>query len=160
MIGCFEYPRFALLMYPFMCHEYKSFCISFISNKHKTKTKDWSEDKYFCKLVGLETKTRKNYLKSLQWVENKNVETKHKVFYLEKHTGADWLICFCLMADAYTTADVDYRWKGGDDQGIEIVSAEMAQFDLTGVKTRTKSQTNSKGETIERNRKSNTKTVL
>lgn len=46
---------------------------------------------------------------------------------------------------AYTTADVDYRWKGGDDQGIEIVSAEMAQFDLTGVKTRTKSQTNSKG---------------
>lgn len=55
-------------------------------------------------------------------------------------------MCFYLMADAYTTADVDYRWKGGDDQGIEIVSAEMAQFDLTGVKTRTKSQTNSKGE--------------
>ena len=51
--------------------------------------------------------------------------------------------------DAYTTADVDYRWKGGDDQGIEIVSAEMAQFDLLGVKTRTKSQTNSKGEKIE-----------
>ena len=50
------------------------------------------------------------------------------------------------MVDAYTTADVDYRWKGGDDQGIEIVSAEMAQFDLLGVKTRTKSQTNSKGD--------------
>lgn len=49
------------------------------------------------------------------------------------------------MADAYTTADVDYRWKGGDDQGIEIVSAEMAQFDLVGVSTRTKAQTNSKG---------------
>ncbi|CAH3187720.1 unnamed protein product [Porites evermanni] len=46
---------------------------------------------------------------------------------------------------AYTTADVDYRWKGGDDQGIEIVSAEMAQFDLVGVSTRTKAQTNSKG---------------
>ena len=58
-------------------------------------------------------------------------------------------IYFCLMADAYTTADVDYRWKGGDDQGIEIVSAEMAQFDLTGVKTRTKSQTNSKGDKVE-----------
>lgn len=56
----------------------------------------------------------------------------------------------CIFdADAYTTADVDYRWKGGDDQGIEIVSAEMAQFDLLGVKTRTKSQTNSKGEKIE-----------
>ena len=53
------------------------------------------------------------------------------------------------MADAYTTADVDYRWKGGDEQGIEIVSAEMAQFDLTGVKTRTKSQTNSKGDKVE-----------
>lgn len=49
------------------------------------------------------------------------------------------------MKDAYTTADVDYRWKGGDDQGIEIVSAEMAQFDLVGVNTRTKAQTNSKG---------------
>lgn len=46
---------------------------------------------------------------------------------------------------AYTTDDVDYRWKGGDDQGIEIVSAEMAQYDLMGIKTRTKSQTNSKG---------------
>ena len=52
---------------------------------------------------------------------------------------------FLVMTDAYTTADVDYRWKGGDDQGIEIVSAEMAQFDLVGVSTRTKAQTNSKG---------------
>lgn len=58
--------------------------------------------------------------------------------------------CFYFVADAYTTADVDYRWKGGDDQGIEIVSEEMAQFDLTGVKTRTKSQTNSKGENTEK----------
>lgn len=46
---------------------------------------------------------------------------------------------------AYTTADVDYRWKGGNDQGIEIVSKEMAQYDLLEVRTRTKSQTNSKG---------------
>ncbi|XP_068746962.1 gamma-aminobutyric acid receptor subunit beta-2-like [Montipora capricornis] len=46
---------------------------------------------------------------------------------------------------AYTTADVDYRWKGGNNQGIEIVTDEMAQFDLLDVKTRTKSQTNSKG---------------
>lgn len=46
---------------------------------------------------------------------------------------------------AYTTADVDYRWKGGDKQSVEIVSKEMAQFDLTDVKTYTKSQTNSKG---------------
>ena len=60
------------------------------------------------------------------------------------------------MADAYTTADVDYRWKGGDDQGIEIVSAEMAQFDLTGVKTRTKSQTNSKGDKEDQSKKSHT----
>ena len=51
-----------------------------------------------------------------------------------------------LILDAYTTADVDYRWKGGDKQSVEIVSKEMAQFDLTDVKTYTKSQTNSKGE--------------
>ena len=55
-----------------------------------------------------------------------------------------WMFLYS-MTDAYTTADVDYRWKGGDDQGIEIVSAEMAQFDLVGVSTRTKAQTNSKG---------------
>lgn len=53
---------------------------------------------------------------------------------------------FRLILDAYTTADVDYRWKGGDKQSVEIVSKEMAQFDLTDVKTYTKSQTNSKGE--------------
>lgn len=46
---------------------------------------------------------------------------------------------------AYTTDDVDYHWKGGKNQGIEIVSSEMAQYDLLDVETHTKSQTNSKG---------------
>lgn len=50
------------------------------------------------------------------------------------------------MTDAYTTDDVDYHWKGGNNQGIEIVSSEMAQYDLLDVETHTKSQTNSKGE--------------
>ncbi|KXJ15718.1 gamma-aminobutyric acid receptor alpha-like [Exaiptasia diaphana] len=42
---------------------------------------------------------------------------------------------------AHTTADVDYRWKGE----IEIVSKQMAQFDLLGISTETKDSTNSKG---------------
>ncbi|XP_078354682.1 gamma-aminobutyric acid receptor subunit beta-3-like [Oculina patagonica] len=46
---------------------------------------------------------------------------------------------------AHTTADVDYRWKGGKSQGVEIVSKEMAQFEFVGAKTTTKAQTNSKG---------------
>lgn len=46
---------------------------------------------------------------------------------------------------AHTTADVDYRWKGGKSQGVEIVSKEMAQFDFVGAKTTTKANTNSKG---------------
>ena len=51
--------------------------------------------------------------------------------------------------DAHTTADVDYRWKGGKSQGVEIVSKEMAQFDFVGAKTTTKANTNSKGKTIQ-----------
>ena len=47
--------------------------------------------------------------------------------------------------DAYTTADVDYRWKG-NSPGIEIVSSEMAQFDLVDIKKRTKASRNSKGK--------------
>ena len=50
--------------------------------------------------------------------------------------------------DAHTTADVDYRWKGGKSQGVEIVSKEMAQFDFVGAKTTTKANTNSKGTTL------------
>ncbi|XP_015753471.1 PREDICTED: gamma-aminobutyric acid receptor subunit beta-2-like [Acropora digitifera] len=46
---------------------------------------------------------------------------------------------------AHTTADVDYRWRGGKSQGIEIVSKEMAQFDFAGTRTTTKANTNSKG---------------
>ncbi|XP_058958901.2 gamma-aminobutyric acid receptor subunit alpha-3 [Pocillopora verrucosa] len=46
---------------------------------------------------------------------------------------------------AHTTADVDYRWKGGKSQGVEIVSKEMAQFEFVGAKTSTKANTNSKG---------------
>lgn len=48
--------------------------------------------------------------------------------------------------DAHTTADVDYRWKGGKSQGVEIVSKEMAQFEFVGAKTSTKANTNSKGK--------------
>ena len=53
-----------------------------------------------------------------------------------------------MFPDAYTTAEVDYGWKktkqnGG--KGIEIVSDEMAQFELTGVETTSKAATNSKG---------------
>ncbi|EDO43149.1 predicted protein, partial [Nematostella vectensis] len=46
---------------------------------------------------------------------------------------------------AHTRSDVDYTWKGGDDQGVEIVSKEMAQFEFIGANTYTKAQTNSKG---------------
>ena len=43
---------------------------------------------------------------------------------------------------------MDYRWKGGKSQGVEIVSKEMAQFDFVGAKTTTKANTNSKGTTL------------
>ena len=51
-----------------------------------------------------------------------------------------------LVSDAHTTDDVDYRWKGGKSQGVEIVSKEMAQFEFVGAKTSTKANTNSKGK--------------
>ena len=51
---------------------------------------------------------------------------------------------FCLI-DAHTVADVDYKWKGGDNKGVEIVSSEMAQFDLLEVKTLNDASINSKG---------------
>ena len=47
-------------------------------------------------------------------------------------------------------ADVDYKWKGG--KGVEIVSSQMAQFDLLRVVTENEASTNSKGrnkETVE-----------
>ena len=50
------------------------------------------------------------------------------------------------LSDAHTMADIDYHWKGGDSQAIEIVSKEMAQFNFTGVTTHTKSSKNSKGK--------------
>ena len=50
------------------------------------------------------------------------------------------------VSDAHTTEDVDYRWKGGKSQGVEIVSKEMAQFEFVGAKTSTKANTNSKGK--------------
>lgn len=52
--------------------------------------------------------------------------------------------CFSLI-DAHTVADVDYKWKGGDGKGVEIVSSEMAQFDLRQVKTLNDASINSKG---------------
>ena len=51
---------------------------------------------------------------------------------------------FCFI-DAHTVADVDYKWKGGDGKGVEIVSSEMAQFDLRQVKTVNDASINSKG---------------
>lgn len=44
-------------------------------------------------------------------------------------------------------ADVDYKWKGG--KGVEIVSSEMAQFDLLRVVTENEASTNSKGWNID-----------
>ena len=38
---------------------------------------------------------------------------------------------------------MDYKWKGG--KGVEIVSSEMAQFDLLRVVTENEASTNSKG---------------
>ena len=43
-------------------------------------------------------------------------------------------------------ADVDYKWKGG--KGVEIVSSQMAQFDLLEVVTENEASTNSKGWTL------------
>ena len=50
------------------------------------------------------------------------------------------------VSDAHTREDVDYRWKGGKSQGVEIFSKEMAQFEFVGAKTSTKANTNSKGK--------------
>jgi len=50
---------------------------------------------------------------------------------------------FAISTDAHTVADVDYKWKGG--KGVEIVSSEMAQFDLLRVVTENEASTNSKG---------------
>ena len=53
-----------------------------------------------------------------------------------------------MSIDAHTTDDVDYIWKksaNGKSGGIEIVSAEMAQFEFVKTETFVKSQTNSKG---------------
>lgn len=46
---------------------------------------------------------------------------------------------------AHTVGDVDYKWKIGKNKGIEIVSSELAQFDLLRVVTENKASTNSKG---------------
>lgn len=50
--------------------------------------------------------------------------------------------------DAHTTDDVDYKWrktKANKGKGIEIVSKEMAQFELVGIETKFKDTENSKG---------------
>ncbi|XP_068743501.1 gamma-aminobutyric acid receptor subunit beta-3-like [Montipora capricornis] len=49
---------------------------------------------------------------------------------------------------AHTTNDVDYKWRKTESnkgKGIEIVSKEMAQFELTGIQTKLKDTENSKG---------------
>lgn len=56
------------------------------------------------------------------------------------------MLMFALtVTDAHTVADVDYKWKGGDNKGVEIVSSKMAQFDLLRFKTFNDASTNSKG---------------
>lgn len=56
------------------------------------------------------------------------------------------MLFYALRTDAHTVADVDYKWKGG--KGVEIVSSEMAQFDLLRVVTENEASTNSKGWTL------------
>ena len=56
------------------------------------------------------------------------------------------ILFLCFSSDAHTVADVDYKWKIGKNKGIEIVSSELAQFDLLRVVTENKASTNSKGE--------------
>jgi len=54
----------------------------------------------------------------------------------------------CSITDAHTTDDMDYKWrktKANKGKGIEIVSQEMAQFELVGIKTKLKDTKNSKG---------------
>ena len=50
-----------------------------------------------------------------------------------------------ILTDAHTVADVDYKWKTGKSNGVEIVSSKMAQFDLLRVETINDASTNSKG---------------
>ena len=60
------------------------------------------------------------------------------------HRLADLLI----ISDAHTTDDVDYKWRKTDankGKGIEIVSQEMAQFELAGIDTKLRDTKNSKG---------------
>lgn len=52
---------------------------------------------------------------------------------------------FNFTTDAHTVADVDYKWKTGKSNGVEIVSSKMAQFDLLRVETINDASTNSKG---------------
>lgn len=55
----------------------------------------------------------------------------------------------CSISDAHTTDDMDYKWrktKANKGKGIEIVSKEMAQFELVGIETKLKDTKNSKGK--------------
>jgi len=55
----------------------------------------------------------------------------------------------CTISDAHTTDDMDYKWrktKANKRKGIEIVSKEMAQFELVGIETMLKDTKNSKGK--------------
>ena len=57
-------------------------------------------------------------------------------------------MCSVTHVDAHTTNDVDYKWRKTESnkgKGIEIVSKEMAQFELTGIQTKLKDTENSKG---------------
>ena len=42
--------------------------------------------------------------------------------------------------------DVDYKWRSGNNKGIEIVSSKMAQFDLLRYETSNDASINSKGK--------------
>lgn len=55
----------------------------------------------------------------------------------------------CSISDAHTTDDMDYKWrktKANKGKGIEIVSKEMAQFELVGIETKLRNTKNSKGK--------------
>lgn len=55
----------------------------------------------------------------------------------------------CSISDAHTTDDMYYKWrktKANKGKGIEIVSKEMAQFELVGIETEIKDTKNSKGK--------------
>ena len=55
------------------------------------------------------------------------------------------LISNLFFVDAHTVEDVRYNWKTGKHDGIEVVSGNIAQFELLQVKKDSGAKSNSKG---------------